>query len=243
MLALRYAPLLALSLLACSPDPAVSQLTDTTSATSTGDDTTAAPVTSTADLSTGPSTDPGPVSTSDATSTSGGPALTSTGPELTTGDSTGTSTGTTTTGTTGDETTDSSSTGVPSEDEYAAFYVPGGLDRIVVRKADFDDDRCTDIVFVLPGEAGQPDLDIALPEGWGVQWAEVHQGAADCLVFMGQLGGGVAADAASGSATWAARPFCPQTLDLEISLAFPPDEAWVPADDLLSATAIPVQGC
>lgn len=139
------------------------------------------------------------------------------------------------------ETTDGSSTGGQSGVAYAAFFVPGGLDRIVVRKADFDADLCTSVLFVSPMPNIQPDLFI--PDMWSFQNGEIAQGTADCLVFMGSLVGAVAAADISGSADWPAPGPCPGPLDIDASLVFAPGPPWVPAQDPLAATDLPLQGC
>ena len=139
------------------------------------------------------------------------------------------------------ETTDGSSTGGQSGVAYAAFFVPGGLDRIVVRKADFDADLCTSVLFVSPMPNIQPDLFI--PDMWSFQSGEIAQGTADCLVFMDSLVGAVAAADISGSADWPAPGPCPGPLDIDASLIFAPGPPWVPAQDPLAATDLPLQGC
>ena len=139
------------------------------------------------------------------------------------------------------DTTGGSSTGGQSGVAYAAFFVPGGLDRIVVRKADFDADLCTSVLFVSPMPNIQPDLFI--PEMWAFQGGEIAQGTADCLVFMGSLVDPVAAADISGSADWPVPGPCPGPLDIDASLIFAPGLPWVPAQDPLAATDVPLQGC
>lgn len=214
--------------------------------------------------------DPGLPATTDSVASTGGAATTTgTTEQPTTGGSTtsatsdaGTSSttapGTTEPGTTGatetgtttmpdpstsgaSETTDGSSTGGQSGVAYAAFFLPGGLDRIVVRKADFDADLCTSVLFVSPMPNIQPDLFI--PDMWSFQNGEIAQGTADCLAFMGSLVGAVAAADISGSADWPAPGPCPGPLDIDASLVFAPGPPWVPAQDPLAATDLPLQGC
>lgn len=214
--------------------------------------------------------DPGvPATTDSAASTGGAATTTGTTEQPTTGGSTTSATtdagtgsttapGTTEPGTTGateagtttmpdpstsgaTETTGGSSTGGQNGVAYAAFFVPGGLDRIVVRKADFDADLCTSVIFVSPMPNIQPDLFI--PDMWSFQSGEIAQGTADCLVFMGPLVGAVAAADISGSADWPAPGPCPGPLDIDASLIFAPGPPWVPAQDPLAATDLPLQGC
>lgn len=189
--------------------------------------------------------------TSPASSTSDAP--TSTGPSTTAATTEAITEGTTTDATsTGDvstrgssSSTDASSssgstTGQPGDAQYMAFFIAGGLDRIFVRKADPDLDLCTSIAFVWPSPMPMDAID--LPGEWGFQNAEIAQGAAGCLDFMGPLQNAVAASVAKGSATWDPNG-CPLTLDINVALTFPQVMPWVPAQDLLMASGVPVQNC
>lgn len=190
--------------------------------------------------------------TSPASSTSDAP--TSTGPATTAATTEAITEGTATTdaSSTGDastrgssSTTDASSssgstTGSPGEAQYMAFFIAGGLDRIFVRKADPDLDLCTSITFVWPGPMPMDAID--LPGEWGFQNAEIAQGAAGCLDFMGPLQNAVAASVAKGSAAWDPNG-CPLTLDINVALTFPQVMPWVPAQDLMMASGVMVQNC
>jgi hypothetical protein len=147
-----------------------------------------------------------------------------------------TSDGSTTADTTGEP---GSSTGAPDPAQYAAQYYAGGLDRIFVRKADPIADLCTEVVFVWPGN---PPPNLTLPAMWGLEWANVVDGAAGCLDLQQPLQNGVTATAVTGTATWAAM-VCPKTLDLDVVATFPQGQPWVPAQVALQAAALPLQGC
>lgn len=178
------------------------------------------------------------MSTTTAGSTTAGTTTTGATPETTTGE-TGADTGGTSTGGSADTTGDESSTG-GGDDEYAAFYVPGGLDRMVVRKR--HGDLCTTLIFVWPSDQDPPGYNVGLPAMWGVQDGTIHQGADDCLQFMQFPMDPEHAVTGLGSATWRGM-FCPPTLDIDITLGFEVVMPWVPDQDVLQATGIPVQGC
>lgn len=240
MLSLRLALPVLSAILACGPTPGTTTDAATdTAAASTTDNTSTPTTTSTTTTSAG-STSADPTTTTATTE-----ALT-TAPQTTGGttgepDATGTSTSTTSDGSTAADTTGEpgSSTGAPDPAQYAAQYYAGGLDRIFVRKADPIADLCTEVVFVWPGN---PPPNLALPAMWGLQWANVVDGAAGCLDFQQPLQNGVTATAVTGTATWAAM-VCPKTLDLDVVATFPQGQPWVPAQVALQAAALPLQGC
>lgn len=235
MLSLRLALPVLSAILACGPTPGATTDATTTDAAT---DTAAASTTDNTSTPTTSTTSTGSTSADPTTTTATTEALT-TAPQTTGGttssDST-TSDGSTTADTTGEP---GSSTGAPDPAQYAAQYYAGGLDRIFVRKADPIADLCTEVVFVWPGN---PPPNLALPAMWGLQWANVVDGAAGCLDFQQPLQNGVTATAVTGTATWAAM-VCPKTLDLDVVATFPQGQPWVPAQVALQAAALPLQGC
>ncbi|AUX44449.1 hypothetical protein SOCE26_059130 [Sorangium cellulosum] len=123
--------------------------------------------------------------------------------------------------------------------EYSAFYWPGGLDHVVVRKADEAADRCVLLYLDAPAE-NAAGLDLVVPEGWGVSRALVSDRAADCKgSAMAPSGTAVNATAATGSVSWTdTGAIAPCTVDVDVSLTFP--EA--PATERLRATGVAVEG-
>lgn len=220
-----------------------------TSSTGTGTDSETSTGTTT-DTSTSTGTSPSTTTTGELTTgqpTTGGTTTTS-GPGTTTDPATSTdpATGTTTDGTTTDDTTTgstgSSTTGEPENADYAAFFVAGGLDRIVVRKADYDTDLCISVQFASPMNIADPAFE--LPDAWAYEHGEIAQGTVDCLVFMGALPDAHPAETAMGSGSWPAVGFCPDgTVDVDVTLNFPPGDPWVPAAATITATGLPLQGC
>lgn len=129
----------------------------------------------------------------------------------------------------------------PPEGDYAAMVFPGDPTRISVRKADSDNDLCTTITFLSPGEGSPLEYDVQLPAMWFVQGAVIHEGAAGCLAFEGPAGEPVVAYSGNGTATWAGA--CPATVDIDVTLAFELEQPWVPVEVLLQDAAVPVGGC
>ena len=215
---------------ACGPaspgDTEAPSTTDTPG--STGVTTTTTATTSTSDT--------GDVPTSPLSSDTTPPTTTgdTTG---TTGDTTGTTGDTTTTGTTGDSTT-----GDPDV-QYAAFFFAGGLDHVMIHKADFANDRCTTLHIARP-TMGDPIFAITIPDEWGPQSATVTLGTIGCLEGM-PVDPGVAATTGVGAILWPPDPMqlCPQQIDLDLTLEFPQELPWVPAKDALQISNLPVQGC
>lgn len=184
-------------------------------------------------------------STSAAPGTTGGLTASETSANPTDGaeeTTAGTGSGATTGG--ADE-TGSGATTAGAEDAVAAFYLATALDRVVVRKRNAALDLCTTVGFVFPAEGvALPEFAVGLPEGWGVESAEIHQGTEGCLesfsVFPSQPEAGTGG---TGSAAWRWDGGCPPTVDIDVTLTFVQGMPWVPAEELLVAQGIPVQGC
>lgn len=225
--------ILVLLLTACGPSTGASTGSDTStdSGASTGTD---------ASTSTGaPTTTGAPITTStDATT---GTAETSTG-EPTTGaiDPTTSSATTSSDASTG---SDSDTTTGAADVAYAAFFWAGGLDHVMIHKADFTNDRCTTLHLAWPGQP-QPDLAITVPDEFAAQNAAIAIGTEGCLEGM-PMGEAVAASAGAGAVDWqkGREMFCPLMLDVDVVLDFPQDLPWVPAQEQLQTSAIPVQNC
>lgn len=138
----------------------------------------------------------------------------------------------------------SSTTGEPPppEGDYAAMYIAGDPARLSVRKADKDKNTCATLTFLAPADSSPLEYDVTLPAPWKVQGALIHQGAADCLAFSGFPEEPVDALSGNGSATWAGMG-CPPSVDLDVLLAYPQDQPWLPAEVLMQQMAVPVSGC
>jgi hypothetical protein len=242
---LRHLLVLTSLVLACGPDAAATEAATTvaeggtaTSDTSTSDTATSDTATSDTPTSTAEATQAattGTVSTDPVTTdpVTTEPAATSTGDG---------STSTTGDGTTGDGTTGDGTTGEDSV-EYAAYFWAGGLDHIMVHRADLLNDRCTTLHFAWPGGM-DPAFKISAPNEWAVANAQVSMGTADCLAGM-PMGASESAIGGQGAATWRQDPnlYCPLQIDLDLVLDFPQMLPWVPAQEHMLVTALPVQNC
>ncbi len=151
------------------------------------------------------------------------------------------STGEASTGAEGSSGGDETTGGV--DGDYAAFFLFGGLDRIMVRKRDVQSDLCTTVIFVWPGEPDPMGFDVELPGRWGFQSATIAKGAAMCLDDMMFPMNPEFASGGFGASTWAPENGCPTALDIDVELSFEMTMPWVPPQDHLDAQAVPVQGC
>jgi predicted pyridoxine 5'-phosphate oxidase superfamily flavin-nucleotide-binding protein len=183
-------------------------------------------------------------STASATSPTTGAGETADPESTGLGDATGG--GTTDAGTTG--TTGPGETGVGTTDfdpppagEYAANFIAGDPNHLSVRKANIEGDWCTTITFVSPQDMGPLEYDVTLPATWRVQSALIHQGAADCLSFSGFPGEPTMAVSGTGTASWAGA--CPTTLDIDLTIAFPLEQPWIPPGVLMQSGSVAVAGC
>lgn len=128
--------------------------------------------------------------------------------------------------------------------EYSAQFWPGGLDHIIVLRADPVADRCVMLYLDWPTQSA-PGFEITAPDGWGSSHAVVTDRAADCATPLMQPAGQVAqATGGAGTVAWvvAAGMYAPCTLDVSVTLAFEGAPAWAPAMSQLAATGVMVEG-
>lgn len=129
----------------------------------------------------------------------------------------------------------------PPTGDYAALFIIADLNRISVRKADVMGDWCATITFVQTPDMGPIEYDVTgQPAEWKVQGALIHKGAADCLKFEGFPEEPVMAVSGSGTASWAGD--CPPTLDLDVTIVYPPDPNF-PPEVLMQTQGLAVGGC
>ncbi|XYH92990.1 hypothetical protein ACMHYB_34685 [Sorangium sp. So ce1128] len=125
--------------------------------------------------------------------------------------------------------------------DYAASYWPGGLDHLIVYKADPEADRCVMLFADSPVEEAREGLDVALPATWVVSRVLRSDRAADCAPgSISPTGEAVYAAGATGKLTWdiATGKALPCSVGIDVTVTFP-DE---PATVLLSATDVEVEG-
>ncbi|WP_437662280.1 hypothetical protein [Sorangium sp. So ce1182] len=125
--------------------------------------------------------------------------------------------------------------------DYAAAYWPGGLDHIIVYKADPEANRCVMLFADSPAEAAREGFDVTLPTPWAVSRVERTDRAADCAPgTISPTGEAVNATGATGVLTWeiATAATLPCSLGLNVTVTFP-DE---PATVVLRATDVEVEG-
>jgi hypothetical protein len=122
---------------------------------------------------------------------------------------------------------------------YQAVGIPGGLDRILITRADPASDLCVGLRLVWP-DLGDT-FDIALPPEWSVEFTYLYQGAATCHDDLSLPMGAVPASAGSGAITWddSGGAF-PGVLSIDVTLTFSSAWPWVPDSVDLVATDLSV---
>jgi len=214
---------------------------DTETTTSDTETTTSDTETTTSDTGTTTS-DTGNTTSDTGSTTSDTGSMTTT-----TTDTTGTTTDTKTTGTeTKTATSNTSTTSGQAGVEYVAYAMYGGLDRIFIRKADYDEALCFSLVVVWPGGMPLPFPDVTTPQQWAVEAISVSQGTTGCLDPCAGVGvPGQAADTASGYVDFVFNQpgQFPETLDISVSMTFPQGQPWIPAADSMDALDLPVETC
>jgi hypothetical protein len=126
--------------------------------------------------------------------------------------------------------------------KYDAFWGPPmALDRFYVVKRDFTRNVCFGIGLAHPNDNLQ--FAIALPDQWSVEALFAQPDAFGCP-GPGWPPDAVWATSGSGAVDWlgSTAGALPCTLDVAVSMTFQPDLPWLPANELLTASALPVVG-
>ncbi len=138
----------------------------------------------------------------------------------------------------------------PRSISYNVCFSAGGIDRLVIAKANTRLGICTRMTLVRPATSSA--LDISLPYGWGVESASVSNNPADCqpgvpgsgqLVVSTRGKGAVILDSRGGTVPRLV------TVDVRVYFQSSPDggpnplPAWVPPYSTLGINRWPVFGC
>jgi hypothetical protein len=130
------------------------------------------------------------------------------------------------------------------EGRYSALYLAGGLDHLILRKADVAADRCVLLFADAPMESA-PGLEISLPSDWGVSRALITHRADDCAGELGAPQGEVVeVDGATGSILWEVEPgrVAPCQLDIDVVLRLTSPPAWASQEERFVAAGVRVEG-
>ncbi|KYF67890.1 hypothetical protein [Sorangium cellulosum] len=125
--------------------------------------------------------------------------------------------------------------------DYAASYWPGGLDHVIVYKADKAADRCVMLYADATHDDAPEGFDVELPDTWVVSRVALAKGAADCAPgTMSPAGEAVNATGATGTLSWdiEAGSVAPCALDIDVTVTFPGE----PAPEVLRAAGLDVAG-
>jgi hypothetical protein len=126
---------------------------------------------------------------------------------------------------------------------YAAAAWPGGLDHIIIMRADNTNDTCVRVYIDAPITGSYP---ITTPSSWGVSQVDASASASGCLDSQSAMMGAPATtNSASGSIDWqlAAGMYYPCTLDIDVALTLQaPPPGGLDTTEMLEAVAIVVDG-
>jgi len=160
--------------------------------------------------------------------------------------STGTTTTSTTTTSTATSTSTSTSTSTADNIEYRANLWLGGMDHLIIARANHTADTCLRLFADWPMPNSE-DFAFDTPSGWGVAHADAHQDASICFDWEGppQVDT-VQASGGEGLIEWdlAAGNSYPCTLDIDATISFDGSPPWLDALEPMSASGVVVDdGC
>lgn len=138
----------------------------------------------------------------------------------------------------------SSSTACFEEDAYYTAEIwMGGLDHLVIRKADFDQDICLEIFLDAPSMVQDPYL-VTAPQQFAASNAIAIQGAIHCEQDVGPSPLVYQAVTAKGAVTWTVEPnmFYPCVLDVDVTLEFESSSSSLFPTQKMQSTGVKVDG-
>ena len=137
---------------------------------------------------------------------------------------------------------DSETSGAQGNVVYSAVALPGGLDRIRIFKRDLDNDRCTWVVLVSPAIAGM--YPVMTPGNWSVESISISDVGMACDSDNPAMFGSEPATAAVGDVMFGMMgAVYPCEVDIDVTADFAGILPGIPAQDTLTAAAVPVTGC
>lgn len=128
--------------------------------------------------------------------------------------------------------------------EYSAQLWLGGLDHLIIFKADTVRNVCVRLFADWPMQ-NAPGFDFATPPEWGVSHADITNQASDCTDWQNPPAGDVVgATGGAGILHWEVPQglWYPCELDIDAELTFPATAPWVPDVEPLQAAAAPIVG-
>ncbi|MFO0615097.1 MAG: hypothetical protein U0414_21075 [Polyangiaceae bacterium] len=138
----------------------------------------------------------------------------------------------------------SSSACLPDNAEYSAKLWLGGLDHLVIRKADFQRDVCFEVFLDAPQMIQDPYF-ITAPQQFAASNAIAILGATNCYQDVAPDPPIVQAEAGKGAVDWKTEPmmYYPCEISLiDIELTFSGSSSWVMPIETLKATGVKVEG-
>jgi hypothetical protein len=114
---------------------------------------------------------------------------------------------------------------------YSGYYIPAGLDHVLLFKADTVRNLCFIVSLAAPYSMTGG---LMLPATWGLEQAGAYNDAAACVASYSGGAQHVATTSQSGSISWPG-PGAPKMVDINVTLTFPTGAAWVPPQESLVA--------
>lgn len=126
---------------------------------------------------------------------------------------------------------------------YSSQIWMGGLDHLVVRKADFDHDLCFQVFLDAPMNVQAPYL-VTAPQSFAVSNAIVVQGAENCASNVAPDPLIIQANSGKGAVDWKLEPMMsyPCELSIDVVLTFESSASWLTPTQTLQATGVKVDG-
>lgn len=127
---------------------------------------------------------------------------------------------------------------------YSARALFGGLDRVEIRKADHDNDRCMWLRIVRPAQAGQLP-GVTTPMDWAVEQISINDVATSCDAENPGMFGAEQATGATGSVSFGGelgQADYPCEVDVDVEAQFAGMLPGIPPSDTMNATGIEVDG-
>lgn len=132
---------------------------------------------------------------------------------------------------------------LPDNAEYTAKLWLGGLDHLVVRKADFQRDLCLEVFLDAPMMMQDPYY-IQAPQSYVATHAIAIQGAMNCYADVAPDPLIIEATGGKGILDWPLGPmmYYPCELDIDVALTFDGSASWLMPYETMKATGVKVEG-
>lgn len=125
--------------------------------------------------------------------------------------------------------------------QYSAEAWYGGLDHVLIHKADWDRNVCLTIHLASPH---QPIAGLSTPDGWGLASASISNNAGDCAGGTSTGDPVVSTQTVTGAISFGYGDggYMPCTVNVHATLVFTSGPSWVYPNELMNADGVLVAG-